>query len=241
MAEIWKLLPGAPVLKELKLELYKEAFDAFDESTAFPESVRVVILKLRDTHDHSYKNFIRMLETRAPNVDEVRFRDHDQLFDVRHHCGPLPFISTKILRFVTHERRLAFVPASVVDLTINGARHWTLEPIPWPLEELDAVVDLKLQRIYTNDLLKLSGKLPVLKSVVVVNPQFTLPKDQWELAATAVCRPGVKVIFRYETGFFGYDIDSENENEEAEKGFWRSRPDVVTESVEDTFWTDLYS
>jgi hypothetical protein len=100
------------------------------------------------------------------------------------------------------------------------------------LGHLDSVVDLKLCDIDTRDLLKLSGSPPNLKSITILNPEFDLARDQFELAAAKICRPGVKVTLRYGVRGEAHDDvdDYEDAQTEAERNFWQSLPDVTCET-----------
>jgi hypothetical protein len=72
------MLEDAPMLEHLELDLVPAVLSFFNDHTRFPASVRTLRSDFHEDHrtklsSRQTASFVRMLDTRAPSLQEIRF------------------------------------------------------------------------------------------------------------------------------------------------------------------------
>jgi len=93
--KIWKLLEKAPLLGEIGISLRESNFKDIDDSRIFPPSARRLLLGINpDDLDAKPRNFLQLLNDRAPNLEEVHL--HFGYFWGPHEAADFPMLLSKI-------------------------------------------------------------------------------------------------------------------------------------------------
>lgn len=187
MAIIWELLHDAPKLEHLDLRLFKDQiFQAFDDDTVLPGSIRTLQVDVSDIHFHSKMvPSILMLDERAPHLAEIRF--DGEYKEVRSLAGDFDLnechvFASKIAAVTATPKDFPDIPINVVELIVEAGMPG--EPARWlELSRLESVGVLQLDGVGTNNLLQLSELFPKLKRINLSCPVFNLAPEDFERAA----------------------------------------------------------
>jgi len=204
-SSIWNILNNLPNLKELDLLLKGDALAAFSKITPFPSSVRILRVNIDYCRPEEGTNFVDMIYARAPGLVQLYVESpwFYRILDL----GSRPLLRGKIFGASVSSQELDLVPGSVVKLTVYGG----LSKGRW--NELRDLTHLTLINTDTKELLHLAGASPKLKHLFMLCPDFDLPRDQFEQASDAICRPEVKVVFQMASSLY----------RSAAKRYWKAR------------------
>jgi hypothetical protein len=206
MKSIWEVLQDAPVLRELDLKLSKTAFDALDDETRFPASVRV----LRLTPDLGKNNagFLRMLENHATNLEELEvvrpgnaWRFESTLKELK--LEAYPALSTKTLRYKgSSMAEVLYLPTSITSLKLINVYGGTLpKAIVERFRKLEKLETLTISCLHTNALRSLAGSLSSVRKLHLTHVAIGFAPAVYEAAAAALCRPDLEITISFDRAY----------------------------------------
>jgi hypothetical protein len=214
LGNVWEVVKDAPKLEHLELFLFGDVFDSFNCHTVFPASVRVLHLHIKGPK-HA-KAFICMLDSRAPNLLEIRIDgghiEAEQLsaYDLKSY----PTFASKISGVSSDGRSLHLVPKTIQSLNIytNGRAPNVISD----LEQFRSLASLTVCGFETEKLPQFAQLFPKLEKLLLHRPRLNLDPAEYVRAVAAIFRPGMEARFEFSCHY--------ERNEKMERDFWVSHP-----------------